>query len=330
MDKKINGVSVILCCYNSANRLPETLKYLAKQKTTSAFPWEIILVNNNATDNTVETAITLWEALGEPVPMQVVDEVNPGLSFAREKGMSVAAYTVFLFCDDDNWLQQDYVETVFTTFSENPELGALGGWSEAAFEAEKPEWFDVFSGNFAVGKPIPETGLLDTANQFIYGAGLALHKDAIQKLKEKGFKNILTDRKGNQLSSGGDVEFIYGLKLIDIPVMFNEALFFYHYMPKARMQWEYLIKLRTSMYWSNFVLGIYLDAFKDEEITGITILKKIKQSIAYIYTKNKKIKALENNKALFLKNKIEVKKLFLKHSYFYYKTRVALKKIKHG
>jgi glycosyltransferase involved in cell wall biosynthesis len=330
MDKEINGVSVILCCYNSASRLPETLKYLASQKTKSVFPWEIILVNNNATDNTVEKAVSIWETLGEPVTMQVVDEPNPGLSFAREKGMAIASYTVFLFCDDDNWLHEDYVETVFANFSENPKLGAVGGWSEAVFEAEKPEWFDVFSGNFAVGKPVPETGLLDKANQFIYGAGLALRKDAIHKLKDKGFKNILTDRKGTQLSSGGDIEFIYGLKLIDIPVMFDEALFFYHYMPEARMQWEYVIKLRTSMYWSNFVLSIYLDAFKNKETTGMAILKKIKTSIAYIYTKNKKINGLETNKALFLKNKIEVKKLFLNHIYFYFKTSLALKKIKHG
>jgi hypothetical protein len=101
-------------------------------------------------------------------------------------------------------------------------------------------------------------------------------------------------------------------------------------MPEARMQWEYVIKLRTSMYWSNFVLSIYLDAFKNKETTGMAILKKIKTSIAYIYTKNKKINGLETNKALFLKNKIEVKKLFLNHIYFYFKTSLALKKIKHG
>lgn len=330
MDGKINGVSVILCCFNSANRLPETLKYLANQKVESSFNWEIILVNNNSTDTTVTEATSIWKSLGEPVNMLVVEEANPGLSFAREKGMSVAAYNIFLFCDDDNWLQQDYVKTVCNTFINNPELGALGGWSEAAFEADKPEWFDVFSGNFAVGKPIPETGLINKTNQFIYGAGLALRKDVIEKLKQKGFKNILTDRKGKQLSSGGDVELIYGLKLMDVPVMFHESLFFYHYMPKARMQWDYLVKLRTSMYWSNFVLSIYIDAFKNNSVTGITILKKIKQSITYIYRKNKELKKLETNKTMFLKNKIEVKKLFLKHPYFYYKTRVALKKIQHG
>nr|WP_321223009.1 glycosyltransferase [uncultured Psychroserpens sp.] len=330
MDKKVNGISVILCCYNSANRLPKTLSYLAAQEVSNSIPWEIILVNNNSSDNTVESASSIWKQLGEPVIMHIVDETNPGLSFAREKGMSVAKYDAFLFCDDDNWLHKDYVQIVYATFNENSKIGALGGWSEAVFEADKPEWFDVFAGNFAVGKPVPATGLLDKANQFIYGAGLALRKSAIQKLKSRGFKNILTDRKGKQLSSGGDVEFIYGLKLIDVPIMFSEKLFFYHFMPESRMHWDYLLKLRTSMYWSNFVLSIYLDTFKNTKFTTVSLLKKVKQSITYIYTKNKDIKTLDIHKALFLKNKIEVKKLLIKHIYFYIQTRVALKNIKNG
>ena len=329
MDKNINGVSVILCCYNSAKRLPETLKYLAAQKVNSTLAWEIVLVNNNSTDGTVEAAQSVWATLGAPVALKLVDEANPGLSLAREKGMSVSKYDIFLFCDDDNWLQHDYVETVFNTFKDNPQLGALGGWSAAVFEADKPEWFDVFSANFAVGKPVPNTGLLTKSNQYIYGAGLALRGDTIKRLKQKGFKNILTDRKGKQLSSGGDVELIYGLKLIDVPVMFHESLFFYHYMPKARMQWDYLVKLRTSMYWSNFVLGMYSDTFKNNPVTLKSILRKVQQSIIYIHTQNKELKQLETNKAMFIKNKIEVKKLFLKHIYFYYNTRVALKKIQH-
>jgi len=38
------GVSVIICCYNSAKRLPETLRHLAKQKLDTAFPWEVVVI----------------------------------------------------------------------------------------------------------------------------------------------------------------------------------------------------------------------------------------------------------------------------------------------
>ncbi|MDO6597684.1 glycosyltransferase [Oceanihabitans sp. 2_MG-2023] len=330
MDEAVNGVSVILCCYNSVNRLPETLKHLAHQNVENTVSWEIILVNNNSSDATAKEAISIWKKLGDPVPLTVVNEKNPGLSFAREKGMAVANYNVFLFCDDDNWLQNDYVKIVFNTFQINPEIGAVGGWCEAVFEADKPEWFDAFAGNFAVGKPATETGCINNTNQYIYGAGMALRKSTIKSLKQKGFKNILTDRKGKQLSSGGDVELIYGLKLINVKVMFQDALFFHHFMPKNRMQWEYLLKLRTSMYWSNFVLHIYLDALKNKKVTFKFMLNKIKKSLVYIYTKSKALNKLEPNKGLFLKNQIEVKKMFLTHTYFYYKTRIALKKIQNG
>lgn len=321
------GVSVILCCYNSATRLSKTLEYLAAQKVTSATQWELIIINNNSTDATKDEAIRIWQDLGSSVPFQVVDEARPGLSFAREKGMSEAQYDIFLFCDDDNWLQATYVEQVYTTFNTFPELGALGGWCSAVFEGDKPDWFDTFAGNFAVGKPMTSTGYLTKANDYIYGAGMALSIYAVQHLKQKGFKNILSDRKGTALSSGGDVELIYAIKLVGYKVMYDEALFFNHFMPNGRMTWDYLLKLRQSMYWSNFVLNIYTDAIKQVPINLVTMLKRILKSLKYIYIENKRLKTMDIHKALFLKNQIAVKTLFLKHPWFYYQTRLSLKKI---
>src|SRR5690606_12393187 len=124
MGGKITGVSVIVCCYNSSLRLPETLSYLAAQKVKAETQWELIVVNNNSNDNTVEIAEVKWNQLGAPVTLTIVDEPTPGLSYAREKGISVSQYDLFLFCDDDNWLQEDYIQNVITLFNDNPNIGA--------------------------------------------------------------------------------------------------------------------------------------------------------------------------------------------------------------
>ncbi len=58
-----SGASVIVCCYNSAARLPHTLAHLAGQIVPEDFFWEIILVNNASTDNTVECATAIWNKL---------------------------------------------------------------------------------------------------------------------------------------------------------------------------------------------------------------------------------------------------------------------------
>ena len=166
------------------------------------------------------------------------------------------------------------MENVLLNFINTPELGAVGGWCEPVFEEQKPEWFDMFAGNFAVGKPVQQAGFLTEPGQYIYGAGLALSKKAILELDNRGFKNILSDRKVKELSSGGDIELIYAIKLIGKQVAFDDKLFFYHFMPTSRMTYEYLIKLRSSMYWSNFVLSIYVDALKSISLNFKSLVKR--------------------------------------------------------
>ncbi len=50
------GVSIIICCYNSERRLPETLAHLFTQQVSEDIPWEIIVVNNASSDATSRIA----------------------------------------------------------------------------------------------------------------------------------------------------------------------------------------------------------------------------------------------------------------------------------
>ena len=92
--------SVIVCCYNSAPRLRETLLHLAQQEVTEGFNWEVVLVDNNSTDGTAEVAQSLWAKYGNPVPLRIVKEHTPGLSYARKKGVEESKGELLVFCDD--------------------------------------------------------------------------------------------------------------------------------------------------------------------------------------------------------------------------------------
>ena len=61
----MKGISIIICCYNSAKRLHETLKHLALQQVSDTIHWEVILVNNNSTDATTQIALEIWNGLGQ-------------------------------------------------------------------------------------------------------------------------------------------------------------------------------------------------------------------------------------------------------------------------
>ena len=121
-----SGVSVIICCYNSAERLPETLRHLSAQKVPEGLPWEVVLVDNASKDDTVATARRCWPA-STPAELRVVVEPEAGLSHARLRGIRGARYDLISFLDDDNWAAADWIERVHALFSSRPDLGACGG-----------------------------------------------------------------------------------------------------------------------------------------------------------------------------------------------------------
>jgi glycosyltransferase involved in cell wall biosynthesis len=240
----MKGVSVIVCCYNSAGRIEATLKHLAHQIIPENVGMEVIVVDNASTDNTASQAREIWQRLGPDMALRIVEEPLPGLTNARQKGITEAQYNYLLFCDDDNWLDQQYVQLVAEILSSNPSIGVLGGWCQAYSEIALPEWFSEMEGFYAVGKQALHSGDVGKRN-FVFGAGMALRKGEYLKLKEAGFRHLLTDRTGTSLVSGGDVEICYMYRLAGFKIWYDERLKLIHYMPANRLQKDYLEKLKA-------------------------------------------------------------------------------------
>jgi len=97
------GVSVIICCYNSSAKLPATLGRLRSQSDSEAIPWELIVVDNASSDDTVAVARQHWPSGGR-VPLRVITETRRGVAYARDAGFAAARYDVVSFIDDDNWV----------------------------------------------------------------------------------------------------------------------------------------------------------------------------------------------------------------------------------
>lgn len=269
----MNEISIIICCYNSAQVVPKTLEHIAKQKIPADTSWEVVLVNNNSSDDTEEVAMQIWEQNGRPTRLKIVREPEPGLSHAREKGMEEASFELILWCDDDNWLCDSYVANAIETMNANSGIGALGGWCEAAFEKKKPDWFDSYSRFFAVSKQGKRSGDITDKKGCVYGAGMVLRKSHWKQLKEAGFKHLLKDRKGESLSSGGDTEYCYALRLLGYKIWYDDRLFFKHLMTTGRLSLDYVSRIRKAMAYSNFILWPYLDILRKKPRTRNDFIK---------------------------------------------------------
>jgi len=259
------GVSVIICCYNSSGKLPETLNSLAKQIVPKGLSWEVLIIDNGSTDNTAETALMCWEVLKSPTPFRVVFEKKQGLSHAREKGISESAYGFLLFCDDDNSLAVNYIQLGFDYLNANSTTALVGGKGVPQIEgvAEVPVWFDRYAYQYAVG---PQAGVskdITIERGFVYGAGCFLRKSAYESLKATGFKYILTGRKGDSLVSGEDNELGYALSLIGFGIYYNEELIFTHVLSENRLRWSYIKKLKEAVAYSSVLLTPYIERRKE-------------------------------------------------------------------
>jgi glycosyltransferase involved in cell wall biosynthesis len=237
-----NGISVIICCFNSASRLPKTLEYIALQEVPENINWEILVVDNNSNDLTPEVAKSEWNTHKKAIPFKIVKEETPGLSHARNKGAKEAAFELLIFCDDDNWLEKNYVRYAYEIMNTNEKIGALGGRSEGFYETEKSFWFDRFGQAYAIGKPLAISGIAN-ARTFIAGAGVVVRKSVLQTLDNLSFKQLITDRKGNELTSGGDAELCLILLYLGYDLYYDDRLQFIHFMPAKRLSWKYCVSL---------------------------------------------------------------------------------------
>jgi glycosyltransferase involved in cell wall biosynthesis len=252
----MEGVSVIICCYNSASRLEPTLSALAAQQFRCPIPWEVLLVDNASTDHTADVARVVWADLHATAPLRIVRETRPGQMHAREKGIAEAAYPILLFCDDDNWLCANYVQGMFDVLAGDRVTAACGGRGIAAFEGEKPGWFDDYAEAFATG---PQDLTMEEGRLLsLYGAGLAIRKEALDELYRSGFRPLVgSGRTGNKLGSADDIELTYALVLKGYRLAYRGDLTFIHYLPTGRLTRKYLTRLFTAFGQDGPVRNLY-------------------------------------------------------------------------
>ncbi len=171
------GVSVVICCHNSAERLPEHVgAFVSAQKVPAGLLCEVLVVDNASTDATAEVARQHWPK-DAPAPLRVVHEPQPGLTHARQRGFSEARHEIISFIDDDNWVCPNGSQPS-PILDDHPHrcrcVRRTGG--EAEPEIDSPWWFETFQGHFAVWTTeLTEAGRYHVdARGYLWGAGLAI------------------------------------------------------------------------------------------------------------------------------------------------------------
>jgi len=240
-----NGVTVIICCYNSAARLPETLRHLVAQQVPPSIAWELLMVVDRATKDDTVKIIESFQSQFAPGQLRLVYEPRRGLGAARINGAQEARYEFLSFVDDDNWVPRDWVEIIYRTFTRLPEATAFGGHGDAVFErAPGPAWFNEFAVAYAVGSQYPAGGeITNEPTSLLWGASLSIRRSSFRALLARGFEFICTEKLGDKLYAlvrarpCEDTELCFGLRAMGGRFFYVPELTYQHFMAADRLTW---------------------------------------------------------------------------------------------
>jgi glycosyltransferase involved in cell wall biosynthesis len=100
-------ISIVIPVYNEAASIADCLDAIAMQTVK---PFEVIVVDNNSTDETVAIAESYWF-------VKVISESHQGVVYARDTGFSYAHGDVIGRIDADTIISETWVETLQQIFS---------------------------------------------------------------------------------------------------------------------------------------------------------------------------------------------------------------------
>ena len=230
--------SIIVCTYNRAESLRDTLRALRAQRTTSPRGWEVIVVDNNSGDH---TRTVVAEAQCEWPPLRYEFEPAQGLSHARNHGIAVARGDALLFTDDDVLPEPDWLEATLLGL-EKYRADACGGLVAPIWETPPPAWLtERFYGFLAIRTDRTDDYPITQASQAPFGANMAMKRAVFDRV---GLFDTDRGRKGNVLASGEDGELFERILSAGLTAIFLGQSRVHHKLESFRLTKRYFRRWR--------------------------------------------------------------------------------------
>lgn len=212
-DRPWPRISVVVCSYNGAATIRDTLQALASVEYPD---YEVLVINDGSTDGT--------ESIALEYDCQVVTLPNGGLSNARNEGMRRATGEIVAYIDDDAYPDPQWLQYLAHTFMTR-DVSGVGG----------PNLLPPQDGllaeciSHAPGGPCHVLQTDDLA-EHIPGCNMAFRKTALQDIG--GFDPQFR-------TAGDDVDLCWRLLQRDWKIGFHPgAVVWHHRRPSIREYWR--------------------------------------------------------------------------------------------
>jgi glycosyltransferase involved in cell wall biosynthesis len=234
--------TVAIPTYNGASRLPKLLDKLLQQTGLDQISWEIIVIDNNSTDDTAQVVVNYQTNDFFDTPIRYYFEAQQGLAFARQRAIQEAQGTFVGFLDDDNLPTPDWIAAAYAFGQAHPRAGAYSGQIHGEFEVEPPQDFEKIQAFLAIRKHGNQPHLFEPEKlRLPPGAGLVVRQRAW--CESIPTHPVLIGRVGTTKVAGDDYEVLLYMHKAGWEIWYNPQMHIYHCIPHQRLEREYLLSL---------------------------------------------------------------------------------------
>lgn len=197
-------ISIIVPIYNTEKYLGQCLDSIINQSYTN---FEVLLVNDGSTDS---SGIICQEYVENDSRFRYFEKDNGGVASARNLGLERSSGAYITFIDSDDWVEQNYLEVLYTALKENDTDVAISTYKRFAqdgvfylrsYSKENDEFLNIGKRNRnSFLEILPKLGELDHS----------FYSISSKLIKRKIIGNLLFDE---QVSYAEDLNFFFHLYL---------------------------------------------------------------------------------------------------------------------
>jgi len=226
------SVSAIVPTHNRSRYLRDAIISLQKQD----FPddeYEIIVVDNNSTDDTLEV---VKECNGNDKKKVIyVKDSEIGLHNARHTGAKTAKGEILAYVDDDGICDVKWLYEIVKPY-DNPEVGCVGGKILPKWEAVPPGWIRQYPSYLS---------LLDLGDEVkelkmprIYGCNLSIRRSLLFEVG--GFNpDAFGDKRQIWFRGDGESGLLRKVLASGRKIIYTPHAIIYHVIPEKRLTLDY-------------------------------------------------------------------------------------------
>lgn len=234
-------ISVVICTYNRAAYIPDALKSLSDQ-TLSKDAFEVIIVNNNSTDDTAEVCKNCI-AKYTTTNITYTNELNQGASFARNTGAKLAHSPLLCFMDDDAIAETDYLFRITEFFRVHPEAGGLGGRIIPKYIPSEPHWMSHYVSSMVGNFDYAPTACVFKPGKYPLESNMIVPKVLFDEIG--GFNTALPGVKGTLRIGGEGKDFFLRLQSKGVSIYYDPKIIVHHVVETAKLTPAYLYRVAS-------------------------------------------------------------------------------------